>query len=153
MKLRDYTYQSGHCVTHDTDVAILSSNIYVQIRGMIQAGSGRLGPVAGISYRFTDAEEFACLSVEGTNGPIWIALIVPYKSVLAQALCELDGIAESLTLHGWPVSSALPDAVVTPCVITLLLPGIMGLDRARIELLGGVPRDFACVWLSEKFGM
>jgi hypothetical protein len=153
MKLRDYTYQSGNCVTHDTEIEIVSEDVYGKIRDMIRSGSGPLGPIEGITYQFTDAEDIACLSVEGENGPIWVAAIVPYQGVVERAVSDLDGIAERLTLNGFPVSGALPETLITPCIVTLLLPGYLSIDPWMMTLLGGVPRDFACVWLGDKFGM
>ncbi|HSW45467.1 MAG TPA: hypothetical protein VLM89_07845 [Phycisphaerae bacterium] len=153
MKLHDYTYQTGYCLIHDTDSAILGPDIYEAILGLIRSGAGPLAGVPGVSYRFTDVVDLACLSVETQAGPLWLAQIVPYRRDVAAAVSSLDGIAESLRLAGMPVESKLPDALATPCVVTLLLPALVTAGRDLVELLGGVPRDFACVWLADKFGM
>lgn len=117
------------------------------------AGSGPLATVPGVSYRFTDAEALACLSVETRDGPLWIAQIVPYQEQIESAVGDLEGIAERLLLAGCPVENKLPATLTTPCIVTLLLPALTTLDRDMVTMLGGVPRDFACVWLADKFGM
>jgi len=156
MKLHDYTYQSGHCLVDDTESAILGPEIFETILGLIREGSGLLPSVPGVGYRWTEADGVACLSVDlQTNppSPIWLALVVAYQGEATTAVAQLDMIAEHFILAGYPMDCNLPDHLATPCVITLLLPGVTMLPRETVHLLGGVPRDFACVWLSHTYGM
>ncbi len=65
----------------------------------------------------------------------------------------MDDMTEQYREIGYPMKRQLPDAIITPCVITFYMPGLALLDRDVIRMLGGLPRDFASVWLERKFGV
>jgi len=161
MNLREYIYQTGECLTHDTDVVTLRSDIYAISLDLIHKGSGPLPATEGIHYIFSDSSNMASLSFAGEGDElILMAGIVPYQgpywptmSNLEWAVKNFDITAEEMPRMGWPIENRLPDGLVTPCIVTLLMPGMIKLDDETITVLRGVRRDLACVWLASKFGM
>ena len=156
MKLRDYTYQTGDCVTHDTEVAIDREEVRSKVLEFIDAGSGDLPGLGSVKYRFVEhGEDLACLTIlTASDHPIMSSVIVPYDKDAADIRAMMDGMVDQYRRIGFPMNCRLPDAIITPCVITFFMPGLLLLlDVDIVRMLGGMPRDFAAAWLDRKFGV
>lgn len=97
MKIRDYTYQTGHCLTHETSANRMHPEVRKIITRLIAAGRGSLPGFGGCTYQFVS---------------------------------ESDDLAS----------------------LTMLLPSAAGAPFELIQVLGGMPRDFATVWFTQQFG-
>lgn len=153
MKIRDYTYQTGHCLTHETSANRMHPEVRKIITRLIAAGKGSLPGFGGCTYQFvSESDDLASLSVEHNGAPIWFCFFCPYRDSTTQARRMLDETAERLTLEGLPMHGRLPDLLETPCILTMLLPSAAGAPFELIQVLGGMPRDFATVWFTQQFG-
>lgn len=151
MKIRDYTFNNGKCVIHDTTALSQSSPEYElfqkEILRLIQAGEGELTALTGVTYKITQESDSMCISVDVNDVPLWISFICPSVESANMAKQFLKDFANSYP-ESLRVECRLLEKIIAPCIITMVQPSAIFIPKDTIRLLGGVPRDFATVFLN-----
>ena len=154
MKIREYSYQTGDCPVHDTGAIIRGDDMRQEVLELIDAKTGAVPGLDDIIYTFMGgSEDIACLAVSRSNYvPILSSMIITYDKDTDIALTMMNGMTDQYRQSGYPMRCKLPDAIITPCLITYFMPGLTQLTDDALRMLEGLPRDYAAVWLERKFG-
>jgi hypothetical protein len=152
MKIRDYTFNNGNCVIHDTTAlphfaSADNDTTKDNILRLIHAGEGKLTGYTGVTYKITQEEDSMCMSVDVNNIPLWISFICPSVESANMIKQFLKDYAYSYP-EPLRAECRLPENIIAPCIITMVQPSAIFVPKDTIRLLGGVPRDFAAVFLN-----
>jgi hypothetical protein len=118
-----------------------------QIIKLIQMGEGELTGFTGVTYKITQEGDSMCISVDVYDVPLWISFICPSVESANMAKQFLKDFANSYP-EPLRVECRLPEKIIAPCIITMVQPSAIFVSKDTIRLLGGVPRDFAAVFLN-----
>jgi len=152
MKIRDYTYNNGNCVIHDTNTlqSTTSENkvaVRKEILRLIQAGEGILTGFHGVTYKITQEKDSMCISVDVNNIPLWISFICSTVKCANEIRYLLKNLDSSYP-EPFRTEDRLPEIIIAPCIITMVQPSAIFVPKDTVRLLGGIPRDFASVFLT-----
>ncbi|MFA5526674.1 MAG: hypothetical protein WC992_07610 [Acholeplasmataceae bacterium] len=143
MKYHNYTWNTGHCMHHDTAVN-LSPAILPKVRELLAVRAGPVPGLAPVAYRLDrQGSTMAALTTYGhAHAPIWTTLFF----VDAEAAIAVYDVAEATTPAA--KSPTLPDLLTPPGLLTIMHPtvALAGIDLATIQILADFAKTMFSVW-------
>lgn len=155
MKFRDYTYQTGNCVIHDTTTKI---NIETKspIVELINRRNGELPFFDGVTYRITiedDDDILMMMTVDYQDFPVWTMGVCRTQESIERLMELFTYLENGYQEQGISVDNEIlkrKTNLVAPCNITFLHPSGIFVPMSTILHLSGVSNAFAGAILEEN---